>query len=152
MLTLLVLGVCAPGPASAAEGTPALDGSVLSLWWVLPFAGLLLSVAAVPQLSPRFWHRHFGKVTAAWALLFLGPFAATQGVALAAGEVLHTALGEYLPFIILVCQRYRASAGMGTVVSMMLPYTVVVLVTWILFFIAWYLIGIPWGPGAPVHL
>jgi aminobenzoyl-glutamate transport protein len=38
------------------------------------------------------------------------------------------------------------------VVSMMLPYTVVVLVTWILFFIAWYLIGIPWGPGAPVHL
>jgi len=41
---------------------------------------------------------------------------------------------------------------MGTVVSMMLPYTVVVLVTWVLFFIAWYLIGIPWGPGAPVHL
>jgi aminobenzoyl-glutamate transport protein len=63
-----------------------------------------------------------------------------------------TPLMVYLPFIILVCQRYRASAGMGTVVSMMLPYTVVVLVTWILFFVAWYLIGIPWGPGAPVHL
>jgi aminobenzoyl-glutamate transport protein len=63
-----------------------------------------------------------------------------------------TPLMVYLPFIILVCQRYRASAGMGTVVSMMLPYTVVVLVTWVLFFIAWYLIGIPWGPGAPVHL
>ncbi len=63
-----------------------------------------------------------------------------------------TPLMVYLPFIILVCQRYRASAGMGTVVSMMIPYTVVVLVTWVLFFIAWYLIGIPWGPGAPVHL
>jgi aminobenzoyl-glutamate transport protein len=63
-----------------------------------------------------------------------------------------TPLMVYLPFIILVCQRYRASAGMGTVVSMMLPYTVVVLVMWILFFIAWYLIGIPWGPGSPVHL
>jgi aminobenzoyl-glutamate transport protein len=63
-----------------------------------------------------------------------------------------TPLMVYLPFIILVCQRYRASAGMGTVVSMMLPYTVVVLVTWILFFVVWYLVAIPWGPGAPVHL
>jgi len=63
-----------------------------------------------------------------------------------------TPLMVYLPFIILVCQRYRAGAGMGTVVSMMIPYTVVVLVTWIIFFVAWYLIGIPWGPGSPVHL
>jgi aminobenzoyl-glutamate transport protein len=63
-----------------------------------------------------------------------------------------TPLMVYLPFIILVCQRYRASAGMGTVVSMMLPYTVVVLVSWIVFFVVWYLIGIPLGPGAPVHL
>ena len=63
-----------------------------------------------------------------------------------------TPLMVYLPFIILVCQRYRASSGMGTVVSMMIPYTVVVLVTWIIFFVAWYLVGIPWGPGAPVHL
>ena len=63
-----------------------------------------------------------------------------------------TPLMVYLPFIILVCQRYRASAGMGTVVSMMIPYTVVVLVTWVLFFVAWYLLDIPWGPGSPVHL
>lgn len=63
-----------------------------------------------------------------------------------------TPLMVYLPFIILVCQRYRASAGMGTVVSMMIPYTVVVLVTWTLFFVGWYAIGIPWGPGSPVHL
>ena len=46
-----------------------------------------------------------------------------------------TPLMVYLPFIILVCQRYRASSGMGTVVSMMIPYTVVVLVTWTLFFV-----------------
>lgn len=63
-----------------------------------------------------------------------------------------TPLMVYLPFIILVCQRYRASSGMGTVVSMMLPYTVVLLITWTLFFVGWYLIGIPWGPGSPVHL
>ncbi|MDN5767877.1 MAG: AbgT family transporter [Humibacillus sp.] len=63
-----------------------------------------------------------------------------------------TPLMVYLPFIILVAQRYRASSGMGTIVSMMIPYTIVVLVTWTLFFVVWYLAGIPWGPGAPVHL
>jgi len=63
-----------------------------------------------------------------------------------------TPLMVYLPFIILVCQRYRKSAGMGTVVSMMMPYTVVVLIAWTLFFVLWYVLGIPWGPGAPVHL
>ncbi|WP_246197063.1 AbgT family transporter [Ornithinibacter aureus] len=41
---------------------------------------------------------------------------------------------------------------MGTVVSMMLPYTVVLLVTWTLFFVIWYPTGIPWGLGAPVEL
>ncbi|NPC44467.1 AbgT family transporter [Nocardioides sp. zg-1230] len=63
-----------------------------------------------------------------------------------------TPLMVYLPFIILVCQRYRASAGMGTVISMMIPYTVVVLVTWTLLFTGWYLLEIPWGPGSPVQL
>lgn len=63
-----------------------------------------------------------------------------------------TPLMVYLPFIILVCQRYRASAGMGTVISMMIPYTVVVLVSWTLLFTGWYLLEIPWGPGSPVQL
>jgi aminobenzoyl-glutamate transport protein len=36
-------------------------------------------------------------------------------------------------------------------VSLMIPYTLVVAVTWILFFVAWYLLGIPLGPGAPVE-
>lgn len=111
MLTLLVLNVGAPGSASAAQGTPALDGSVLSLSWVLPFAGLLLSVAVLPQVSPHFWHKHFGKVAAAWALLFLGPFTATYGVALAAGEVLHTVLLEYLPFVIVLFALFVISGG-----------------------------------------
>jgi len=105
------LAACRAGPACAAEGAPGLDGSSLGLWWTLPFAGLLLSVAAMPQLSPHFWHKHFGKVSAAWALLFLLPFAATQGVALAAGEVLHSALLEYLPFIILLFALFVISGG-----------------------------------------
>jgi aminobenzoyl-glutamate transport protein len=63
-----------------------------------------------------------------------------------------TPLMVYLPFIVLVAQRYRKDAGIGTIISLMLPYTVIVLVTWLLFFIAWYLIGIPMGPGYPTEL
>lgn len=63
-----------------------------------------------------------------------------------------TPLMVYLPFIVLVCQKYRKKAGLGTVVSMMLPYTIIVLVAWTLFYVVWYLVGIPWGPSAPVHL
>ena len=63
-----------------------------------------------------------------------------------------TPLMVYLPFIVLVAQRYRKDAGLGTIISLMLPYTVIVLVAWLLFFIAWYLIGIPMGPGYPTKL
>jgi aminobenzoyl-glutamate transport protein len=63
-----------------------------------------------------------------------------------------TPLMVYLPFIVLVCQRYRRKAGMGTVVSMMIPYTGIVLVTWLIFYVVWYVLGIPWGPDAPVHI
>ena len=63
-----------------------------------------------------------------------------------------TPLMVYLPLIVLVAQRYKRDAGVGTIVSLMLPYTVVVAVTWTLLFVVWYLLGIPLGPGYPVKL
>ena len=63
-----------------------------------------------------------------------------------------TPLMAYFPLIVIFTQRYRKDAGIGTVVSMMLPYVVVLTVVWTLFFVAWYLLGIPLGPGSPVHL
>jgi aminobenzoyl-glutamate transport protein len=62
-----------------------------------------------------------------------------------------TPLMAYFPLIVVFAQRYRKDAGIGTVVSMMLPYVVVLSIGWTLFFVAWYLIGIPLGPGSPVH-
>ena len=62
-----------------------------------------------------------------------------------------TPLMVYLPFIVLVAQRYKQDAGIGTIISLMIPYTFIVLVTWILFFVAWVLLGIPLGPGYPVE-
>ncbi|HMJ77557.1 MAG TPA: AbgT family transporter [Iamia sp.] len=63
-----------------------------------------------------------------------------------------TPLMVYLPFIVLVAQRYKPEAGIGTIISLMIPYTVIVLVTWLIFFVVWYLLGIPMGPGYPATL
>jgi aminobenzoyl-glutamate transport protein len=62
-----------------------------------------------------------------------------------------TPLMAYFPLIVVFAQRYKKDAGIGTVVSMMLPYVIILSVAWTLFFLAWYLIGIPLGPGSPVH-
>lgn len=61
-----------------------------------------------------------------------------------------TPLMVYLPFVLTIVQRYQKDAGIGTVVALMLPYTLVIAVVWILFFILWIVLGIPLGPGFPV--
>jgi aminobenzoyl-glutamate transport protein len=53
----------------------------------------------------------------------------------------------YFALIVVFAQRYDKNAGVGTVVAMMLPYAVVVSVVWILLFLAWELLGLPYGPG-----
>jgi aminobenzoyl-glutamate transport protein len=60
-----------------------------------------------------------------------------------------TPLMVYLPFIITVMQRYRKDSGIGTVIAMMLPYTAIIALAWIILFILWYVLGIPLGPGYP---
>lgn len=87
------------------------DGAALSPLWGLPFAGILLSIALMPLLAPTFWHHHFGKVAAAWALAFLLPFAAVFGPGLAGAQVVHALLAEYIPFIVLLTALFTVSGG-----------------------------------------
>lgn len=63
-----------------------------------------------------------------------------------------TPLMVYLPFIVIVAQRYEKRAGLGTIISLMIPFALIVLLTWIIFFAAWFLLGIPMGPGYPAEL
>ena len=104
-----VLAACFAGPALAAEG--GLNGGALSPLWVVPFAGILLSIAVAPVTAPSFWHHHFGKTSAFWALAFLVPFAAHFGFEVAAREVVHTLLLEYVPFIVLLFALFTVSGG-----------------------------------------
>lgn len=101
------LGGLLPVLCQAAE----LDGSGLAVWWGVPFAGLLLSIALCPLLTPLFWHHHFGKISLAWALAFLLPCAAYFGVGAAAVGALHAFAAEYFPFIILITSLFVVAGG-----------------------------------------
>ncbi|MEK6349514.1 MAG: sodium:proton antiporter [Burkholderia sp.] len=96
-----------PLPAAAAT----LDGATLSALWSLPFAGMLLSIAVFPLIAPVFWHHHFGKIAAAWALALLAPFAAVFGPGVAFGTLVHALLEEYIPFIVLLTALYTVAGG-----------------------------------------
>jgi Na+/H+ antiporter NhaD/arsenite permease-like protein len=88
-----------------------LNGADLSLFWSIPFAGLLLSIALLPLVAPQFWEHHFGKVATFWALALLVPLALVFGVWTEAAEVLHTFLLDYLPFIILLFTLFVVAGG-----------------------------------------
>jgi Na+/H+ antiporter NhaD/arsenite permease-like protein len=108
----LALGLAAvAAPEALAASEHAVDGRKLGLVWVLPFAGILLSIAILPLAAPHFWHRHFGKVAAFWALAFLVPLTIAFGFPTALYETLHTALLEYIPFIILIVCLFTVAGG-----------------------------------------
>jgi len=96
-----------PALAMAAE----LDGSKLSALWGVPFAGILLSIALMPLLAPSVWHHHYGKISAAWALAFLLPFAAIHGAPMASAQFVHALVEEYIPFIILLTALFTVAGG-----------------------------------------
>ncbi|CAO3455662.1 sodium:proton antiporter [Azospirillum largimobile] len=124
----LLLGTHGALAAEVAHGgAPHLDGRMLSAVWVVPFAGILLSIALFPLLAPVMWHHHFGKISAVWALAFLVPFAATFGPELATYELLHTVLLEYIPFIVLLTALFTVAGGVrvtGSLVGTPLANTV----------------------------
>jgi Na+/H+ antiporter NhaD/arsenite permease-like protein len=85
-------------------------GTLLPVWSALPFAGILLSIALFPLLAPHFWHHHFPKVSAAWALLFAVPFVLRFGGE-ATHELLHVAIVDYVPFLILIATLFTIGGG-----------------------------------------
>jgi Na+/H+ antiporter NhaD/arsenite permease-like protein len=102
--------VITQAPDSPAEEHGGL-GAELPIWSVIPFIGILLSIAIFPIVAPKFWHHHYGKVSLFWALLFGVPFFLSYGTD-AFHETLHIYLLEYIPFIILLWSLFTISGGL----------------------------------------
>lgn len=100
-----------PGIVLAAEAHE-LPGETMSLWWALPFAGLLLSIATGPLLFHHVWEHHYGKITLFWAALAVVPLALAFGMSSATEAVLHALLTEYMSFIILLFALFTISGGL----------------------------------------
>jgi Na+/H+ antiporter NhaD/arsenite permease-like protein len=101
--------------AFAAEqisaGVPGVRlGEVLPAWSILPFAGMLLTIALFPLLAPHFWHRHYPKISLAWALILAVPFLiAYRGAAM--DEILRVTIDDYVPFVTLLWGLFTVSGG-----------------------------------------
>ena len=133
LLGIIALLLISPGEAvAAAQGSSYhLDGTSLTWWWVLPFIGMLGSIALGPVVCPHLWEHNFGKITAGWIAVFLLPATLVFGLNVAIYITLETFIHEYLPFVLLLFSLYTISGGIritGTLVGTPRLNTTIILI------------------------
>ncbi|WP_226571955.1 AbgT family transporter [Mangrovibacter yixingensis] len=139
------------GTLLALAGADALKA--MSLPGGVTIVGMIVLTAIVNIL--------IGSASAKWALLspIMVPMLMAVGIspeltqaAFRIGDSttnIITPLMVFFPLVVVYCQRYVKNAGVGTLVSMMLPYSVVLFVVWSLFLLLWWGLGMPLGLAAP---
>jgi aminobenzoyl-glutamate transport protein len=63
-----------------------------------------------------------------------------------------TPLLSYFPLILTFAQKYEPKAGVGTMMALMLPYSLVFMVSWVALLLLWIGLELPMGPGAPLRM
>lgn len=98
-----------------------------------------------------------GSMSAKWAMLapVFVPMFMTAGVAPELTQVAYrigdsvtnsiTPLNSYLIVVLAFMQQYAKKAGMGSLIALMLPYSLILLVAWSLLLMVWIALGIPLG-------
>ncbi|WDE07814.1 AbgT family transporter [Thalassomonas viridans] len=98
-----------------------------------------------------------GSASAKWALLapifipMLMQLGISPDLAQAAYRIgdsstnIITPLMPYFPLVVVYCQRYVTSSGIGTLTALMLPYSVVFIVVWSIFLLLYWQLGLPLG-------
>ena len=124
------------------------------------FTGLPLMLAFI--VLTGFINLFMGSASAKWAimapvfipmLMQLGYSPELTQVAFRIGDSCTNVISplmSYFAFIVTFCQKYDKNSGMGTLISTMMPYSIVFLISWSIVFIIWYTLGLPIGPGAPL--
>jgi aminobenzoyl-glutamate transport protein len=139
------------GALLALKGAGALQA--LALPGQVTVVGIILLSGSVNLL--------IGSASAKWALLapifvpmlmYLGISPELTQAAYRVGDSttnIITPLMPYFPLVVVFSQKYVKSTGIGTLVSMMLPYSVVFMILWTIFLLVYWAIGIPLGLQAP---
>lgn len=63
-----------------------------------------------------------------------------------------TPMMPYLPLLLSYAQKYDNNMKLGSLLSSLMPYTIILSIVWPLFMIIWYLLGWPLGPGGPLDM
>jgi len=63
-----------------------------------------------------------------------------------------TPLMGYFPLILTFAQKYEPRAGVGTMIALMLPYSLAFFAVWVALLLVWIGLGLPMGPGAPLRM
>ena len=95
-------------------------GELLPVWSVLPFVGMLLSIAIFPLVKAEWWEHNELKVVIFWSAVFLIPFGIGFGGSTLTFNLLEILLLDYLPFIILLFGLFVVAGGIvlrGTLVG-----------------------------------
>jgi aminobenzoyl-glutamate transport protein len=131
----------------------ALEGAALLKVLAMPASVTIVGII----LLTGFINVFVGSASAKWALLapiflpMLMQLGISPDLAQAAYRIgdsstnIITPLMPYFPLVVVFCQRYVKSTGIGTVTAMMLPYSVTFLVIWTIFLLLYWTVGIPLG-------
>ena len=107
---LLIPALHATAFAAAGGDGP---GSATPIWMVIPFVGILLSIALGPLLNLHWWEHNQAKVSLFWAAAFFLPFTFLFGFSQALYASLHMYIIDYIPFIILLASLFVISGGIA---------------------------------------
>lgn len=122
------------------------------------FTGLPLIIAFI--LISAFINLFMGSASAKWAIMApifvpmmfrLGLSPELTQAAYRIGDSstnIISPLMSYFAMIVVFAKRYDKDSGIGTIISTMLPYSVVFLIGWTLMMIVWFALRLPLGPGA----
>ena len=108
VLMLVVLALLVP-TAAFAEGGEL--GDQLPLWSMIPFAGMLLSIAIFPIVKAEWWEKNMLWVALFWSAVFLVPFFFAYGGSETISQLVHTVILDYVPFLLLLFALYAVAGG-----------------------------------------
>jgi len=131
----------------------ALQGASWLQALAMPAAVTVAGVVLITAIVNLF----VGSASAKWALLapILVPMLMQLGISPDITQAAYrvgdsstniiTPLMPYFPLVVVFCQRYVKGTGIGTVVAMMLPFSLTFLALWTLFLLGYWMLGIPLG-------